>query len=217
MEELKDEKRSQERLMMDMKAETEEKISKMTEETNAKIESKQKELDVVRTNESELINRIQQLTIVEDELRDKFHSSELEFSEKLQQATMREKELTEKIVQLTKHLEEMKIQSDAEKRELKEKLNLSEEVSMIRNSRNNANESFHNKTLNSSQILQDEVESLRCVLELKQSEISELRKTNCELQRAADEAIAAQVKCSALESRVEDLQVQLHAKNEEEK
>lgn len=166
---------------------------------------------------------MQELSLLENELRDKFHSSELEFSEKLQQASLRERELTERIAELTKHLEEIKLQSDNEKRDLEEKLNLSQdELSIVKYSRNNstlnaANESFHNKTLNSSQILQDEVESLRCVLELKQSEISELRKTNCELQRAADDAISAQIKCSAFESRVEDLQVQLHAKNEEEK
>lgn len=145
----------------------------------------------------------------------------MEFSEKLHNASMKERELTEKINCLTKLIDEIKIRGETEKRELEEKLNLTQdELSITRNSRNAysaTNESFQNtnRTLNAS--LQDEVESLRCVLELKQSEISELRKTNCELQRAADEAISAQFKCSALESRVEDLQVQLHAKNEEEK
>ena len=130
---------------------------------------------------------------------------------------MKERDLSDKINQLTKVLDDLKIQSETEKRGLEEKLNLSQdELSVLRNPRNSCvNESFQNRTLNTS--LQDEVESLRCVLELKQHEISELRKTNCELQRAADDAISAQIKCSALESRVEDLQVQLHAKNEEEK
>ena len=129
---------------------------------------------------------------------------------------MKERDLSDKINQLTKVLDDIKIRSDLEKRELEEKLNLSQdELSVLRSSRNSCVESFQNRTLNTS--LQDEVESLRCVLELKQHEISELRKTNCELQRAADDAISAQIKCSALESRVEDLQVQLHAKNEEEK
>ena len=130
---------------------------------------------------------------------------------------MKERDHSDKINQLTKVLDDLKIQSETEKRGLEEKLNLSQdELSVLRNPRNSCvNESFQNRTLNTS--LQDEVESLRCVLELKQHEISELRKTNCELQRAADDAISAQIKCSALESRVEDLQVQLHAKNEEEK
>jgi predicted RNase H-like nuclease (RuvC/YqgF family) len=131
---------------------------------------------------------------------------------------LRERELSEKINGLTKLLDDMKIKAESEKRELEEKLNLSQdELSIIRNSRSYAagNESFHNRSANTS--LQDEVESLRCVLELKQSEISELRKTNCELQRTADDATSTHFRCSALESRVEDLQVQLHAKNEEEK
>lgn len=202
---------------------------RLTEEAMAKTKATEAELDVSMERENDLSVRIQEMTIVEDELREKFHSSELEFSEKLQQATMRERNLSERITQLTKLLEELTLQADAEKRELAEKLNLSQdELSIMRSTRNSSycnssssssrvNESFHNKTLNSSQVLQDEVESLRCVLELKQSEISELRKKNCELQRVSDEASAAHVKCSALESRVEDLQVQLHARHDEEK
>lgn len=198
---------------------------RLTEEAVAKTKATEAELDVTMEREHDFSVRIQEMTIVEDELREKFHSSELEFSEKLQQATMRERALTEKISQLTKLLEEMKIQADGEKREMTEKLNLSQdELSVIRSTRNSSfcsntsvNESFHNKTLNSSQILQDEVASLRCVLEIKQGEISELRKKNCDLQRVSDEAAAAHFKCSAFESRVEDLQVQLQAKNDEEK
>lgn len=204
---------------MKMQAEGEEKLRKLTEQAEGKLMEKDNEIHVTRERENDLIKRVQDLTIIEDELRDKFHTSELEFSEKLQHASMREKDLLEKIAQLTKLLEEMKIRSDDEKRELEEKLNLSvDELTIIKSHRNaSINQSFHNTTLNSSQILQDEVESLRCVLELKQSEISELRKNNCELQRIADDATSAQIKCSGLESRVEDLQVQLHAKNEEEK
>jgi hypothetical protein len=150
------------------------------------------------------------------------HSSELEFSEKLQHAMIKERELTEKINLLTKQLDDVKAKSEAEKRELEEKLNLSQdELTVIRRSSTSksfcGNESFLNRSISTNTSLQDEVESLRCVLELKQSEISELRKTNGELQRAADDATVAQFKCTSLESRVEDLQVQLHAKNEEEK
>jgi signal transduction histidine kinase len=196
-------------------------LKKFSENFEQKLNEKEVELQVAKDRESDLLKRIQELTITENELRDKFHSSELEFSEKINCATLREKDLTEKINQLSKLLEELKTNHEAEKRELEEKLNLAQdELTIMRNTRNTSiNESFHNKSLNTShsQILQDEIESLRCVLELKQSEISELRKTNCELQRTADDAIASQIKCSALESRVEDLQVQLQAKHEEEK
>lgn len=216
LDDLEEEKRS----LLEKQKKSDEKLKKLAEEAQAKLIEKENEIQASRERENELIKRVQALTIVEDELRDKFHSSELEFSEKLQLASMREKELQEKIAQLTKLLEDLKIRSDEEKRGLEEKLNLSvDQLTAYKTSRqsiSNANESFHNKTLNSSQILQDEVQSLQCVLELKQSELSDLRKQNAELQRMADGAVAAQIKCSALESRVEDLQVQLHAKNNEE-
>lgn len=223
LEDSQDEKRSQEELAKKLQADNDDKLRKLTEEANGMLMEKESELQSVRDRESDLNKRVHGLTAIEDELRDKFHSSELEFSEKLQHASMRERELLEKISQITKHLEEVKIHSDEEKRELEEKLNRSaDEITIMKTTRSasrnsSLSESFQNKTLTTSQTLLDEVESLRCVLELKQNEISELRKSNCELQRVADVACAAQIKCSALESRVEDLQVQLHAKNEEEK
>lgn len=199
----------------------EEKLRILMKEAELKIVSRDAEILSAKERENNLLKRIQALTITEDELREKVHTSEIEFSEKLHHANIRERDLTEKINQLTKQLDDMKAKAENEKRELQEKLNLSQdELVVTRQTRNSiGNESFLNKSSNltQSQLLQDEVESLRCVLELKQSEISELRKQNCELQRAADHTFAAQTKCSALESRVEDLQVQLGAKHEEEK
>ena len=196
-----------------------EKLRSVMKAAEEKISTRDAELQAAKNCENDLLQRIQALTLTEDELREKVHSSELEFSEKLHLANMRERELTEKINQLTKHLDEMRSRADGDKRELEEKLNLSQDELTVARSRNSSvNESFHNRTinLNQSQLL-EEVESLRCVLELKQSEISELRKQNCELQRSADDTFTAQVKCSAFESRVEDLQVQLRARHEEEK
>lgn len=198
-----------------------EKLQIFIHSAEEKIAIRDHELMAAKEREDDLLKRIQALTMTEDELREKVHTSEMEFSEKLHHSNIRERDLTEKINQLTKQLDDMKSKADNEKRELEEKLNLSQdELQVTRQSRNSSlNESFQNRTqnLNQSQLLQDEVESLRCVLELKQSEISELRKQNCELQRAADDSLSAQTKCSALESRVEDLQVQLGAKHEEEK
>ncbi|CAO1346378.1 unnamed protein product, partial [Diamesa tonsa] len=194
-------------------------------ESEQKLSHRDVELEGAREREQELLQRIQALSCTENELREKVHSSELEYSERLHLANIKERELTEKINQLQKQVDGAQTRADSEKRELEEKLNLSQdELSIIRQTRStstssNGGETFHNKSINMSQsmILQDEVESLRCVLELKQSEISDLRKQNQELQRASDQTIAAQIKCSALESRVEDLQVQLCAKHEEEK
>lgn len=198
-----------------------EKLQLFITSSNEKMASRDQELMASKERENDLAKRIQALTVTEDQLREKVHTSEMEFSEKLHHANIRERDLTEKINQLTKQLDDLKSKADNEKREVEEKLHLAQdELLVTRQSRNSSlNESFHNRTinLNQSQLLQDEVESLRCVLELKQSEISELRKQNCELQRAADDSLSAQAKCSALESRLEDLQVQLGAKHEEEK
>lgn len=225
LEQLDSEKRekvkSLEQELMRVRDEADQKLQKQIREAEEKFLKQNADLQAVKEHEKDLMKRIQALSITENELREKVHTSEIEFSEKLHLANLRERDLTEKINQLTKQIDEARCKSDNEKRELEEKLNLSQDELMVtRQSRNSSgNESFLNKTinLNQSQLLQDEVESLRCVLELKQSEISELRKQNCELQRAADDSLATQVKCSALESRVEDLQVQLGARHEEEK
>lgn len=225
LEDLDNEKREKvdylERELALKQAEAEEKLRVLLRETDIKISSREAEVQTAKDLELDLLTRIQALTVTENELREKTHSSEVEFSEKLHHANLRERDLTEKINQLTKQLDDMKSKADCEKQELEEKLNLThDELLVMRQSRTfGANESFLHKSvnLNQSQLLQDEVESLRCVLELKQSEISELRKHNGELQRAADDTMAAQVKCSALESRVEDLQVQLGSRQEEEK
>lgn len=225
LEDLDNEKRekieSLQRELAQNQAIADEKLQIFIRSSDEKLAVRDEELLASKERENDLIKRIQALTLTEDELRDKVHTSEMEFSEKLHHANLRERDLTEKINQLTKQLDDMKIKADNEKRELEEKLNLSQdELLVTRQSRNSSfNESFLNRTvnLNQSQALQDEIESLRCVLELKQSEISDLRKQNCELQRAADDSLSAQAKCSALESRVEDLQVQLGAKHEEEK
>lgn len=68
-----------------------------------------------------------------------------------------------------------------------------------------------------SGMLQDEVESLRCVLELKQNEISELRKKNHELVADAEALPGVTLKVNSLEKRLEDLQLQLKQKCAEER
>lgn len=225
LDDLNDEKREnvkclEQELVRQQKA-ADQKLQESMARAEEKVRDRETELLAAKDRENDLLKRVQALTLTEDELREKVHTSEMEFSEKLHHANIRERDLNEKINHLTKQIDEIQSKGDCEKRELEEKLNLSQdELLVTRQSRNSSdNKSFHNRSINfsQSQLLADEVESLRCVLELKQSEISDLRKQNCELQRAADDSLAAQVKCSALESRVEDLQVQLGARHEEEK
>ncbi|KDR21676.1 Microtubule plus-end tracking protein TIP150 [Zootermopsis nevadensis] len=60
--------------------------------------------------------------------------------------------------------------------------------------------------------LQDEVGSLRTVLDLRRGELQELRKQNALLTREAEELPVALQRVAALEAKVEDLQVQLQVK-----
>lgn len=65
--------------------------------------------------------------------------------------------------------------------------------------------------------LQDEVESLRTVLDLRHKELQELRKQNALLTREAEELPIALQRVAALEAKVEDLQVQLQVKTNAER
>lgn len=196
-------------------------------ESNEVRATKESELKEAKLRETDLMQRVSDLSTTENALRDKVVASEAEFGEKLRLAAMRERELQEKTIQLQRQLDETKAKGEMRERELEEKVNLlQDELSVLRHARATngptpTSPTTRQRTTSSSgnhnQVLQDEVESLRCVLELKQSEISDLRKHNQELQRAADELSATMIKLSAVESRVEDLEVQLGAKINEEK
>lgn len=58
-----------------------------------------------------------------------------------------------------------------------------------------------------------EVQSLRAVLELKQSEIAELRRMFAEAAEKAEQVPTLEEKLSTLKARCEDLQLQLERKN----
>lgn len=180
------------------------------------------QLQLSRDREAELIERLNNFTVTENQLRDKVQASEQEFSERIQAATARERQLNEKLTQLTKQL---KGQED-QYRELEERLKLvNDENQQLRQRRQangvtNENQTPTHSTPNSSsktQMLTEEVESLRSVLEMKLNEISELRKQNHELQSAHDELPRALIKISVLETRLEDLTIQYQTKVEEEK
>lgn len=171
---------------------------------------------LAKDKEVELLKRISELSSTENELREKVHASETEFGERLRAASVRERELLDRINQL------VSINKEAEfkERQLEEKLTLSnDEIVVVRHSTRSSLDASNSPRISSDrpQMLQDEVESLRCVLGLKQSEISELRKQNHELVKNADALPIANVKISSLESRLEDLDIQLKTKCEDEK
>lgn len=183
-----------------------------------------------RVKELDLLQRLSDCSVTENQLRDNVLASENEFANRLQLAAARERELTDKVNQLSRRLQATELRS--QELENQSKL-LRDEISVLRQGRttngvtlavpakgtyNGTNGSPVGGTAkNQTQMLQDEVESLRCVLELKQNEISELRKYNRELQSAYDELPKAQIRISCLESRIEDLTIQFQAKADEEK
>lgn len=191
------------------------------------------QLQTSRDKEMELLKRLSEFSVTENQLRDKVLASENEFATRLQAAAVRERELTDKLSHLNRQLEA----ADARYRDLENQSKLQQdELAVMRQNRliqiNNGLLNGHaspNQSLNQSandstssvqsrsQMLQDEVESLRSVLELKQNEISELRKQNHELQSARDELPKAQFKVSCLESRLEDISLKYQSKCEEEK
>lgn len=177
------------------------------------------QLQLSRDRELELVERLNNFTVTENQLLDKVQASEQEFSKRLIAATVRERELNEKVAQLTRQLKA----GEDRRYELEEKLKMAlDETNAIRHRRysgesslQNGNTSVQNQS-SCSAMLEEEVLSLRSVLDMKLNEISELRKHNQSMVQAQDELPKAQLKISVLESRLEDLTIQLKTKVEDE-
>lgn len=179
----------------------------------------ERQLQMSRDRELELVERLNNCTVTENQLRDKVQASEQEFAQRLIASTARERELNEKVAQLTRQLKA----SDDKRIELEDRVKLAkDETSVLRYNRNSVDNCLPNggnsvqNLAGSSVMLEEEVLSLRSVLDMKLNEISELRKQNQMVQSAQDELPKAQLKISILESRLEDLTIQLKTKVEEE-
>lgn len=154
--------------------------------------------------EEEFLQRIKALSITENELREKVLASETEFGERLQLAALRERELTEKFNALNKSLAEQLTAA-------------TNEIMVLRSSRATENVTDTSKVAKDKPMtLENEIQSWRSVLEMKQKEISDLQKQNHDLERSRAALPGALAKISALESRVEDLTIQLKVKTDEE-
>ncbi|XP_073821056.1 toucan [Musca autumnalis] len=197
-------------------------------EMELKVSEKSDQIKSYEERENALQQRLKNLEISDRELRDRLTQMEDSCSKRLQQSAEREFELMDRIKSLTKELDRLKTQKESNERDLKDKLNLSnDEIAILRTTRRSLNESGVCSPRNTSSCsavgnmelsrLQNEIESLRCVLELKQKEISKLTKQNEELLRDADEKLALQAKISLLESKNEMLLSEMEIKSEKEK
>lgn len=146
------------------------------------------------------------------------HASENEFGDRLRVAGQRERELTDKLHALGRQMAELAKEADAKQQKL---VDTEDELALLNrwtSSRGSDTvDTNHAAASGPHQRLQDDVESLRYVLELKQQEIGELRKQNVQLVREADALPAATLRVHTLESRLEDLQLQLEQKSVEDK
>ncbi|XP_049308620.1 glial fibrillary acidic protein-like [Bactrocera dorsalis] len=196
-------------------------------EIDNKLSQKQQQLDEAEQRELKLKERFNLLAISEQELREKFTSSKIAYAARFQAATEREHDLNERVQALTKELNELRASNENRERELRDKLNLSQdEISVLRSSQHSFNESLdrssgisspRNSSMSELARLKGEADSLHCVLELKQKEISKLTKHNEELMRDAEERVVLQSKISLLESNNEMLKSELDIKSEKEK
>lgn len=187
--------------------------------TDRRCSELEHQLQLSRDRELELVERLNNFTVTENQLLDKVQASEQEFSKRLIAVTSRERELNERVAQLSRQLKA----GEDRRFELEEKLKMAlDETNAIRhrrysgeNSLQNGNTSVQNQS-GSTVMLQEEVLSLRSVLDMKLNEISELRQKNQSMVQAQDELPKAQLRISVLESRLEDLTIQLKTKVEDE-
>lgn len=182
-----------------------------------------------RCRTEQLEARLSDLMVTENELREKVMASEVSYSGRIKMGEQREKELQERIQKLQDEMEMVRIQAETREQELQSKLevvqselvvlrsqSMSEEPSMLM-APQSASYLHSSPTKSSAENYQVEVESLRSVLDLKNTEISKLRRENQEQQRAVEELRLERIKANSLESKVEDLQFQLNVRNEKEK
>lgn len=183
--------------------EYEQTIENVTSHFKATIAEKDEKLALAKNNEDELLKRIKALSSTENELREKVLASETEFGERLQLAALRERELTEKFNALNKSLDDQLTAAN-------------NEILVLRSSSVTENVTEPKAIKDRPMTLENEIQSWRSVLEMKQKEISDLQKQNHDLQKNSAALPGALAKISGLESRLEDLTIQLKIKTDEE-
>lgn len=158
-------------------------------------------LEAMLVEKEELVKKNNLLSKTENELREAVLANETEYSERLQLARITERELTEKFNRLNEQFNA-----------LKEQLTSANDENLVLRSTVVASP----KICKEQPTLENEIQSWRSVLEMKRKEISDLQKRNLDLENSAAALPGALAKISSLESRLEDLQIQLKIKTEEE-
>lgn len=181
---------------------------------------KQEQLQLAEQQVLQLQNRIREQELQEQQLREKLTRKESSYTMRLSAAAQREEEAQANVKALTKELETLRASTEHKERDLRDRLALSQdEVSVLRSSsqRRSPSSSLNDSSAAELCRLTSEADSLRCVLELKQAEISTLSKQNAEQQREIDELRSRSNRVPLLEANNEMLRTELETKTEKEK
>ncbi|EDW03840.1 GH10288 [Drosophila grimshawi] len=191
------------------------------QEVAHQLRHKQDQLSVAEQQVAQLQSRLQEHELQQQQLHEQLTQAENKHATRLEAATQREDEQQERIKSLTKELQSLRASNEHNERDLRDRLALSQdEISVLRSStqRRRAAAAAAAADTNAEMCrLTSEAESLRCVLELKQAEISTLSKQNAELQRENDEQRGLSSRVTLLVAQNEMLRTELEAKTEKEK
>jgi len=189
-------------------------------EVSHKLTLKQEHLTTAEHKILELQTRLQKLEAQEQENREKLIRKENIHAARLSEANQREQELSDRVRSLTKELNTLKANKEHNERDLRDRLALSQdEISVLRTSsqRRSPCSSLPDPASAELSRLTSEADSLRCVLELKQAEISSLSKAKSDLIRESEERLKLGNRVALLEAQNEMLRTELEAKTEKEK
>ncbi|XP_034669384.1 mucin-6 isoform X1 [Drosophila subobscura] len=192
-------------------------------EVSHKLALKQDQLTTAEVQIMDLQSRLQKAAVLEQELRDRLIRKKNIHTTSIHEGAQREQELNERIQSLTKELNTLRANTEYSERDLRDRLTLSQdEISVLRTSSQQRSPCTSNSTSlsdTSAELcrLTSEADSLRCVLELKQAEISTLSKENADLKREGEERLKLANQLDLLKSKNEMLQLELETKAEKEK
>ncbi|XP_016937961.3 uncharacterized protein toc isoform X3 [Drosophila suzukii] len=189
-------------------------------EVSHKLTLKQEHLTTAEHKILDLQTRLQKLEAQEQENREKLIRKENIHAARLSEANQREQELSDRVRSLTKELTTLKANKEHNERDLRDRLALSQdEISVLRTSsqRRSPCSSLPDPASAELSRLTSEADSLRCVLELKQAEISSLSKAKSDLIRESEERLKLGNRVALLEAQNEMLRTELEAKTEKEK
>lgn len=189
-------------------------------EVSNKLALKQEHLTTAEQKILDLQTRLQKSESQKQEMHEKLLRKENTHAARLAEANQREQELSDRVKSLTKELTTLKASKEHSERDLRDRLALSQdEISVLRTSSQRRSPCTSLPDTASAEVsrLTNEADSLRCVLELKQAEISALSKAKAEYIRESEERIKLSSRVALLEAQNEMMRTELEAKTEKEK